>query len=169
MTVLGTVGYVGKGIAVAVVGVLIVVAGVRSDPDQATGLDGAFDALRDLPAGSVVLVAVGVGFLAYGVYSFFEPVAHLDSWPQLASAGGTRSRAVHLGYTRSRLPRCPERPALRLGRVQVTVRRGTSRSRCGAVRVPVLQLAPVRRPSTWSATTAAVRRPGPRADAAKTG
>lgn len=72
VTVLGTVGYVGKGIAVAVVGVLIVVAGVRSDPDQASGLDGAFDALRDLPAGSVVLVAVGVGFLAYGVYSFFR-------------------------------------------------------------------------------------------------
>ncbi|MBP1301513.1 MULTISPECIES: DUF1206 domain-containing protein [unclassified Curtobacterium] len=72
VTVLGTVGYVGKGIAVAVVGVLIVVAGVRSDPDQATGLDGAFDALRDLPAGSVVLVAVGIGFLAYGVYSFFR-------------------------------------------------------------------------------------------------
>jgi cytochrome bd-type quinol oxidase subunit 2 len=72
VTVLGTVGYVGKGIAIVVVGVLIAVAAVRSDPDQATGLDGAFDALHEMPGGGVVLVAVGVGFLAYGVYSFFR-------------------------------------------------------------------------------------------------
>ena len=72
VSVLGTVGYVGKGIAVVVVGVLVAVAGFRSDPDQASGLDGAFDALHGLPAGSAVLVAVGVGFLAYGVYSFFR-------------------------------------------------------------------------------------------------
>ncbi len=72
VTVLGVVGYVGKGVAVVVVGVLIGVAGLRSDPDQATGLDGAFDALRSMPGGVFVLVAVGIGFLAYGVYSFFR-------------------------------------------------------------------------------------------------
>lgn len=72
VTVLAIVGYVGKGIAVVVVGVLLAVAAVRSDPDQATGLDGAFDALRAVPAGSFVLVAVGIGFLAYGVWSFFR-------------------------------------------------------------------------------------------------
>lgn len=72
VTVLGVVGYVLKGIAVVVVGVLIAVAAFRSDPDQATGLDGAFDALRSMPGGAVVLVAVGIGFVAFGVYSFFR-------------------------------------------------------------------------------------------------
>ncbi|KTR51628.1 hypothetical protein NS359_09650 [Curtobacterium oceanosedimentum] len=72
VTVLAVVGYVGKGLAVVVVGVLIAVAGFRSDPGQATGLDGAFDAVRQLPAGSALLVAIGVAFLAYGVWSFFR-------------------------------------------------------------------------------------------------
>jgi len=72
VTVLGVVGYVGKGVAVVVVGVLVAVAAIRSDPDQATGLDGAFDALRSMPGGVFVLVAVGIGFLAFGVYSFFR-------------------------------------------------------------------------------------------------
>ncbi|PZF54169.1 hypothetical protein DEJ23_13630 [Curtobacterium sp. MCSS17_008] len=72
VTVLAVVGYIGKGFAVVVVGVLIAVAGIRSDPEQATGLDGAFDAVRELPGGSVLLVAMGIGFLAYGVWSFFR-------------------------------------------------------------------------------------------------
>ncbi|WP_185022685.1 DUF1206 domain-containing protein [Curtobacterium sp. PhB115] len=72
ITVLGVVGYVLKGIAVAIVGVLIGVAGLQSDPDQATGLDGAFDAIRSMPGGVFVLVVIGIGFLAFGVYSFFR-------------------------------------------------------------------------------------------------
>ncbi|WFR67872.1 DUF1206 domain-containing protein [Curtobacterium flaccumfaciens] len=72
VAVLGVVGYVLKGIAVVIVGVLIAVAGFRSDPDQATGLDGAFDALRSMPGGVFVLVAIGIGFLAFGVFSFFR-------------------------------------------------------------------------------------------------
>lgn len=72
VTVLGVVGYVGKGIAVVVVGVLIAVAGLQSDPDQATGLDAAFEAVRRMPGGVVLLVAIGIGFVAFGVYSFFR-------------------------------------------------------------------------------------------------
>jgi hypothetical protein len=70
VAVLATLGYIAKGVAVVVVGVLIAVAGFRSDPDQATGLDGAFDAVRSMPGGSVVLVVVGLGFAAFGLYSF---------------------------------------------------------------------------------------------------
>ncbi|MGL3200747.1 MULTISPECIES: DUF1206 domain-containing protein [Curtobacterium] len=72
VTVLGVVGYVLKGVAVIAVGVLIAVAAFRSDPDQATGLDGAFDALHGMSGGGVLLVAIGIGFLAFGVYSFFR-------------------------------------------------------------------------------------------------
>ncbi|MBW4042561.1 MAG: DUF1206 domain-containing protein [Acidobacteria bacterium] len=70
VTVLGVLGYIAKGIAVAVVGILFVVAAVTLNPSQATGLDGALKALVSLPFGATVLVAVGIGLMAFGVYSF---------------------------------------------------------------------------------------------------
>lgn len=72
VTVTAVSAYVAKGVAVTIVGVLIAVAAFRSDPKQVTGLDGAFDALRGMPGGGIVLVVVGIGFLAFGVYSFFR-------------------------------------------------------------------------------------------------
>lgn len=66
----GRVGYVGKGAALGVVGVLLVVAAVRSNPEKAEGLDAALHALAGLPFGAVLLTLVAVGFAAYGVYSF---------------------------------------------------------------------------------------------------
>ncbi len=68
VTVLGMVGYIAKGIALAVVGILFVVAALTADPQKASGLDGALKALASLPFGIVVLVAVGFGLIAYGVY-----------------------------------------------------------------------------------------------------
>ena len=67
---LGVLGYVAKGVALAIVGVLFVTAAVTADPSKSTGLDGALHALRDQPAGVVLLVIVALGFVAYGVYSF---------------------------------------------------------------------------------------------------
>ncbi|WP_175470163.1 DUF1206 domain-containing protein [Curtobacterium sp. MCBA15_001] len=72
LTVLAVTGYVAKGIAVTIVGVLVAVAAFTSDPEQATGLDGAFEAVKAMPGGGVLLVVIGVGFLAFGVYSFFR-------------------------------------------------------------------------------------------------
>lgn len=66
---LGIAGYVSKGIALFIVGVLFVVAAVTADPEKATGLDGALKALAALPFGQVLLIIVGVGLIAYGVYS----------------------------------------------------------------------------------------------------
>ncbi|MBF4574316.1 DUF1206 domain-containing protein [Herbiconiux sp. VKM Ac-1786] len=65
---LGTVGYASQGLALVVVGVLFVVAAVSSDSAAASGLDGALKVLAGLPFGIVLLVAVGVGFLAYGLF-----------------------------------------------------------------------------------------------------
>ena len=67
---LGVVGYVAKGIAVGVVGILFIVAAATADPSQATGLDGALKALLGLPFGRVILVSVGIGVIAYGLYCF---------------------------------------------------------------------------------------------------
>jgi hypothetical protein len=65
---IGIAGYVAKGVALAVVGVLFIVAAVTTDASQATGLDGALKALTELPSGSVVLWVVGAGLIAYGAY-----------------------------------------------------------------------------------------------------
>lgn len=64
------VGYIGKGIALVAVGLLFVAAAVQQQAGQVTGLDGALKSLRDLPAGTVLLLGIALGFAAYGVYSF---------------------------------------------------------------------------------------------------
>jgi hypothetical protein len=69
-TVLGVAGYTSKGVAIAVVGVLFVVAAVTLDASGSTGLDGALKALARLPFGTVVLAVVALGLFAYGVYCF---------------------------------------------------------------------------------------------------
>ncbi|MFB2600439.1 DUF1206 domain-containing protein [Herbiconiux sp. P17] len=68
VTVLGVVGYIAQGIALGVVGVLFVVAAVTYDAEKAAGLDGALKSLTDLPFGIVVLVAIGVGLIFYGLF-----------------------------------------------------------------------------------------------------
>jgi hypothetical protein len=67
--ILGVVGYIAKGIALGIVGVLAVIAAVRLDPQTAGGLDGAIRALLALPAGPFLGAAVGIGLLAYGVFT----------------------------------------------------------------------------------------------------
>ena len=67
---LGMVGYVAKGVAVAVVGVLFVVAALTHDPEKAGGLDAALKSLAELPFGQVILWLVGAGLILYGLYCF---------------------------------------------------------------------------------------------------
>ena len=66
----GRVGYAAKGVALAVLGALFVVAAVQADPQEAGGLDSALRTLGEAPFGAVLLVLVGLGFAAFGVYSF---------------------------------------------------------------------------------------------------
>ena len=65
---LGAVGYAAKGIALAVLGVLFVVATVRHDPEESTGLDGALKSLQEQPLGVWILGAVALGLICYGVF-----------------------------------------------------------------------------------------------------
>ena len=67
---IGVFGYVAKGVALAVMGVLLGIAAVKADPSQASGLDGSLRVLSQLPLGQVILVLIGLGFIAYGVYCF---------------------------------------------------------------------------------------------------
>lgn len=69
IVILGAVGYIAKGIALAMVGVLLITAAVSVDPSASGGLDGAVQALLQTPAGPWLGVAVGVGFVAYGAFT----------------------------------------------------------------------------------------------------
>jgi hypothetical protein len=69
VTALGMVGYVAKGVALFVTGLLVVIATVTVHPEQSTGLDGGLRALREQPYGVYVLAAVGAGLICYGAYT----------------------------------------------------------------------------------------------------
>jgi hypothetical protein len=69
---LGQVGYLARGLVVALVGVLVVKAAQEADPDQASGLDVALKSLVGAPYGRGLLVAAAVGLMCFGAYSFAE-------------------------------------------------------------------------------------------------
>ncbi|WP_448631389.1 DUF1206 domain-containing protein [Cellulomonas soli] len=66
----GRLGYVAKGVALAIVGVLFVTAAWHANPEEAGGLDAALRTLGEQPFGTALLTVVGAGLAAYGVYSF---------------------------------------------------------------------------------------------------
>lgn len=70
VTRLGQVGFPGRGIALAIVGVLLGYAAVTFDPAKATGLDGALKAVLALPFGQILLTLVAVGVAAFGAFCF---------------------------------------------------------------------------------------------------
>ena len=66
----GRLGYIAKGVSLAVVGLLFVSAALRSKPSEAGGLDAALRTLLEQPFGAALLFAVAVGLACYAVYSF---------------------------------------------------------------------------------------------------
>jgi len=69
---LGTVGFIAKGVALVIVGVLLVIASLSSDADAAGGLDGALQALLALAFGPMLVGVVAAGFIAYGLFCLFR-------------------------------------------------------------------------------------------------
>jgi Domain of Unknown Function (DUF1206) len=67
---LGMVGYIAKGLVISGAGLLIVVSASRSEPNKATGLDGALKTLETQPYGAALVIAAGLGIITYGLYSF---------------------------------------------------------------------------------------------------
>jgi len=75
---LGVIGFVAKGIALLILGALLIVAAVTTDADVAGALDGALRALLALDYGPLLVGAVSIGLIAYGVFSLFRaPYARL--------------------------------------------------------------------------------------------
>ncbi len=66
----GKVGYIAKGLSLAVVGGLFVYAGISHDPKKSGGLDQALHKVLQQPFGVVLLVAIGLGLACYGLFCF---------------------------------------------------------------------------------------------------
>jgi hypothetical protein len=69
---LGMAGYLAKGVAYGIVGVLVVAAAVTFEPDKARGLDAALKTLASHAYGPWLLALIAVGFAAFGVYCFSQ-------------------------------------------------------------------------------------------------
>jgi hypothetical protein len=65
---LGTAGFVAKAAAFAIVGILVVIAGITVDPARSGGLDVALHTLAAQPFGDALLVLIALGLIAYGCY-----------------------------------------------------------------------------------------------------
>jgi hypothetical protein len=77
IVVVGQVGYVVKGLAFVVIGVLLAWASYTHDPQKSGGLDAALHELLGQSLGTVAVVVVGVGLGAFGLYLLARS-RHLD-------------------------------------------------------------------------------------------
>jgi hypothetical protein len=69
---LGRFGYAAMGVVFCIVGLFLIIAAVKHDPNDAKGLDSALQVLLHQPFGPILLALVALGLFAYGVYSFVE-------------------------------------------------------------------------------------------------
>lgn len=69
---LGVTGYVSKGLAYGIAGVLFVVAAATYDPEKARGLDAALHTLREQTYGTALLVVMALGIAAYAAFCLVQ-------------------------------------------------------------------------------------------------
>ncbi|MCW3150037.1 DUF1206 domain-containing protein [Stutzerimonas stutzeri] len=66
------IGLAARGCVFLIIAALLFMGGSRYQPTDPPGLKEAFEALQRLPAGSWLLLAIGIGLLAFALYSFAE-------------------------------------------------------------------------------------------------
>jgi hypothetical protein len=69
---LGQVGGIARGVVFAAVGVFLIVAGAKAQPDQAKGIDATLRAFAQTPLGPWLLVVVAIGLVTFGLFSCCE-------------------------------------------------------------------------------------------------
>lgn len=77
IAVIGRAGYLAKGLAFVVIGVLLVWVAWSHDPSKSGGLDEALRELLGGPLGTVAIIVVGVGIGCFGLY-LFARARHLN-------------------------------------------------------------------------------------------
>lgn len=70
IVLLGTVGYLSKGTAFALVGLLFVWAAWTHNPQKSGGLDQALHKVLEQPLGAPALVAIALGIACFGLFCF---------------------------------------------------------------------------------------------------
>ncbi|MDJ1113069.1 DUF1206 domain-containing protein [Microbacterium dauci] len=68
----GVIGYLGKGVSVVILGVLLIVATVKQEPEAAGGFDAAIKALLDQTIGPALVFLIGLGLIVYAVFCFLR-------------------------------------------------------------------------------------------------
>lgn len=66
----GKVGYIAKGVALAIVGALFTHAAITHDPEKSGGLDQALQKVLEQPFGQVMLLVIAAGIVCYGLFCF---------------------------------------------------------------------------------------------------
>lgn len=67
---LGKVGYIAKGVAIMLIGGLFMYAAITHQAKKSGGLDQALQTVLGYPFGQAVVVAIGLGLAAYGLFCF---------------------------------------------------------------------------------------------------
>lgn len=74
----GKLGYVARGIVWLVIGYLFLQAALKANPQEAGGNTSAFKFLEEASYGSIILGAVALGLICYGIFMFmrarFQPI-----------------------------------------------------------------------------------------------
>jgi uncharacterized protein DUF1206 len=86
---LGHVGIVARGVVFSIIGMLLVAAALHANPHMESGLDGAMLELTRHPFGRILLAAVAMGLIAFGVFSVM--CARWMRMGATAHASGSRS------------------------------------------------------------------------------
>ena len=68
----GQLGYAARGVVYAITGGFLILAALRSDPQQAGGIGEALAGLAQQPYGPWLLGLVAFGVLCYGIYAFVQ-------------------------------------------------------------------------------------------------
>jgi hypothetical protein len=66
---IGVVGLLARAVVSALLGLFVILAVVRHDPNEVRGLDGALRSLVDSPIGPAALVLTALGLAAYGLFA----------------------------------------------------------------------------------------------------
>ena len=68
LVILGRVGWIGRGVMLALIGFFVMRAGWQDDADGASGLDGALRQASSSTIGTALVFVIAVGLIVYGVY-----------------------------------------------------------------------------------------------------
>lgn len=65
-------GILARAVIFAIIGVFLIIAAIQADPSEARGVGGALDFLRGAVWGQILLALIGLGLVAFALFSFIQ-------------------------------------------------------------------------------------------------